>query len=56
MILNDVPDAAAVEAVDLHHGRQAIEIVLVGNDPPGVQEALGLELATMRPPGVPFPS
>ena len=42
MILNDVPDAAAVEAVDLHHGRQAIEIVLVGNDPPGVQGGAGI--------------
>ena len=42
VILNDVPDAAAVEAVDLHHGRQAIEIVLVGNDPPGVQGGAGI--------------
>lgn len=41
MILDDVPDAAAVEAVDLHHSGQTLKVVLVGNDPPGIQRDAG---------------
>ena len=40
VILDDVPDAAAVQAVHLHHGGQAVEVVLLADDTP-VLKALG---------------
>ena len=37
VILDDVPHTAAVEAVGLHDGGQAVEVVLIGDATPGVQ-------------------
>ena len=42
VILDDVPDTAAVEAVYPHHGRQVVEIVLIGHAAPGAQARRGV--------------
>ena len=42
VILDDVPDAAAVQAVHLHHSGQAIKVILVADDTPGTQTRTGI--------------
>ena len=42
VILDDVPDTAAVEAVGLHNGRQAVKVVLICHTPPGAQTRGGI--------------
>ena len=42
VILDDVPDTAAVEAVGLHHGGQAVKVVLICHTPPGAQTRGGI--------------
>ena len=44
VVRNDIPNAAAVEAVNLHHSRQALKIILVGDDPPGIQRGAGIRV------------
>ena len=42
VILDDVPDTAAVKAVHMHHGRQVVKVVLVGHAAPGAQARRGV--------------
>ena len=42
VVLDDVPDAAAVEAVGLHDRRQAVEVVLIGDDVPLAETGTGI--------------
>ena len=42
VILDDVPDTAAVEAVGLHNGGQAVKVVLICHTPPGAQTRSGI--------------
>ena len=42
VILDDVPDTAAVEAVGLHNGGQAVKVVLICHTPPGAQTRGGI--------------
>ena len=37
VVSNDVPDAAAVQAIGLHHSRQAVKVILIGHNAPLVQ-------------------